>query len=42
MSAELEWQSVSKTVTTTMDHTHVPAMLATSLLMMDSTALVRH
>ena len=42
MSVGLEWQSVSKTAITKMVHTHVHAMLATSLLMMDSTVLVRY
>ena len=42
MSAEMELQSVSKTAKTTMAHTHVPVILATDLLMMVSTALVRH
>ena len=36
MSAELEWQSVSKTAITTMACIHVPVILAMNLLMMDS------
>ena len=40
MSVPLRWMNVSKTVTTTMDPTDVPAMLAINSMMMDSTVMV--
>ena len=40
MSVLLRWMNVSKTVTTTMDPTDVPAMLAINSMMMDSTVMV--